>query len=85
MILDGAEERPTGQSRAYEVEECRCPPGYRGTSCEECDAGYHRVDEGLYLGICEPCSCNGHSRDCDPITGACVVIICIFAFVSFIH
>ncbi|KAK7602792.1 hypothetical protein V9T40_006766, partial [Parthenolecanium corni] len=72
VILDGAEERPTGQSRAYEVEECRCPPGYRGTSCEECDAGYYREDQGLYLGICEPCSCNGHSRDCDPITGACV-------------
>lgn len=24
------------------VEECRCPPGHRGTSCEECETGYWR-------------------------------------------
>uniref|UniRef100_A0A5K3FHX5 Laminin subunit alpha-1 n=1 Tax=Mesocestoides corti TaxID=53468 RepID=A0A5K3FHX5_MESCO len=24
------------------VEECRCPPGHTGTSCEECEAGYWR-------------------------------------------
>ncbi|VDM31174.1 unnamed protein product [Hydatigera taeniaeformis] len=24
------------------VEECRCPPGHRGTSCEECEMGYWR-------------------------------------------
>lgn len=24
------------------IEECRCPPGHRGTSCEECEEGYWR-------------------------------------------
>lgn len=55
------------------MEQCACPQGYRGTSCEECDAGYTRVDEGLYLGICEPCNCNGHSTQCDPDSGVCLV------------
>lgn len=73
VSLDIADERNTGQARAIEVEQCACPQGYRGTSCEECDAGYTRVDEGLYLGICEPCNCNGHSTQCDPDTGVCLV------------
>ena len=34
VSLDFAEDRETGQSRAFEVEQCRCPPGYRGLSCE---------------------------------------------------
>lgn len=82
VILDVADERFTGQNRALQVEECRCPPGYRGSSCEECDAGYHREDEGLYLGTCVPCNCNGHSIDCDSRTGICLVImfICHFCF-----
>ncbi len=24
------------------IEECRCPPGHTGTSCEECEPGYWR-------------------------------------------
>lgn len=74
VTMDVAEDRNTGQNLANEVEECKCPVGYRGTSCEECDVGYYREDRGLNLGVCEPCQCNGYSKQCDPKTGACLVI-----------
>ncbi|XP_021927336.1 basement membrane-specific heparan sulfate proteoglycan core protein isoform X6 [Zootermopsis nevadensis] len=72
VSLDIAEERNTGQSRALAVEQCQCPIGHRGLSCEDCDVGYTRSEGGLYLGNCEPCSCHGHSNECDPETGICV-------------
>ncbi|XP_076684002.1 terribly reduced optic lobes isoform X2 [Andrena cerasifolii] len=71
VSLDTAEKSNTGRSRAVEVEECSCPAGYKGLSCEDCDVGYTRASEGLYLGICEPCNCNGHSNQCNPDTGIC--------------
>ncbi|KAI4497448.1 hypothetical protein M0802_007459 [Mischocyttarus mexicanus] len=71
VSLDTAENYNTGKARAMEVEECSCPVGYKGLSCEDCDVGYTRFMEGLYLGICEPCNCNGHSNQCDPETGVC--------------
>ncbi|XP_070527636.1 basement membrane-specific heparan sulfate proteoglycan core protein isoform X6 [Cardiocondyla obscurior] len=71
VSLDTAEKYNTGKARAVEVEECSCPAGYRGLSCEDCDVGYTRAIEGLYLGICEPCNCNNHSSQCDPETGTC--------------
>lgn len=74
VSLDTAEKYNTGKARAVEVEECTCPIGYRGLSCEDCDVGYTRAIEGLYLGICEPCNCNNHSNQCDPETGTCEVM-----------
>ncbi|CAM1304488.1 HSPG2 (predicted) [Pycnogonum litorale] len=71
VSLDHSVEGRTGQSRAYAVEQCRCPPGYVGLSCEKCDSGYKRSGGGLYLGLCDPCSCNGHSTNCHPTTGVC--------------
>ncbi|XP_031342212.1 basement membrane-specific heparan sulfate proteoglycan core protein isoform X8 [Photinus pyralis] len=71
VSLDVASERNTGRERALAVEQCQCPAGYRGLSCEDCDVGYTRAPEGIYLGLCELCSCNGHSNECDPETGAC--------------
>ncbi|KAJ8412021.1 hypothetical protein AAFF_G00142880 [Aldrovandia affinis] len=56
---------------ALEVEQCRCPPGYQGLSCQDCTAGYTRTGTGLYLGHCELCECNGHSDSCHPETGIC--------------
>ena len=73
VSLDTAEEVDTGKLRAIEVEKCNCPRGYQGLSCEDCAVGYTRGIEGLYLGICEPCKCNGHSHQCDPETGICTV------------
>ncbi|XP_048508165.1 basement membrane-specific heparan sulfate proteoglycan core protein isoform X9 [Athalia rosae] len=71
VSLDTAVSTNTGNARAVEVEECSCPAGYRGLSCEDCDVGYTRSGAGLYLGTCEPCSCNGHSSQCDAETGTC--------------
>ncbi|PNF14537.1 hypothetical protein B7P43_G15031, partial [Cryptotermes secundus] len=72
VSLDIAEERNTGQVRALAVEQCQCPVGHRGLSCEDCDVGYTRSEGGLYLGTCEPCNCHGHSNECDPETGFCI-------------
>ncbi|KAF5283747.1 hypothetical protein FQR65_LT02641 [Abscondita terminalis] len=71
VSMDTANERNTGRERALAVEQCQCPPGYKGLSCEDCDVGYTRAAEGIYLGLCETCSCNGHSNECDPETGDC--------------
>ncbi|XP_035226040.1 basement membrane-specific heparan sulfate proteoglycan core protein-like isoform X3 [Stegodyphus dumicola] len=71
VSLTIAVDRPMDMGRAFAVEQCRCPIGYSGLSCEDCDAGYTRSGAGLYLGLCEPCFCNHHSSDCIPETGIC--------------
>lgn len=65
--------------RSNLVEQCACPQGYTGLSCETCDFGYVRAYENItsteQLGICLPCSCNGHAETCDVALnkcGACV-------------
>nr|XP_033484843.1 basement membrane-specific heparan sulfate proteoglycan core protein isoform X12 [Epinephelus lanceolatus] len=70
--MDVAVPHSTGNERAVEVEECACPQGYRGPSCQECDEGYTRTSSGLYLGTCERCDCNGHASSCDSETGRCL-------------
>lgn len=73
VSLDIATEQNTGSyQRAVEVEQCTCPLGHQGLSCEDCAPGYKRSGSGIYLGICEACSCNGHSSECDPETGSCL-------------
>uniref|UniRef100_A0A4X2M3Y0 Basement membrane-specific heparan sulfate proteoglycan core protein n=1 Tax=Vombatus ursinus TaxID=29139 RepID=A0A4X2M3Y0_VOMUR len=71
LHMDVAVPQVTGLEQAVEVEQCVCPPGYQGPSCQNCDVGYTRTSSGLYLGTCELCSCHGHSVICDPETGAC--------------
>ena len=73
--MDYGQERNTGTSLASAVEECQCPAGYKGLSCENCAPGYTRSGSGLYLGTCERCQCNGKSSSCDPESGTCLVII----------
>lgn len=71
-------------SPVYTVEKCHCPVGYTGSSCEQCAPGYRRTNDPNenfgYVDIkhrfkCEPCFCNGHSNDCDPENGHCIVSI----------
>ena len=70
----GSERAPrSGRGRASAVEQCQCPPGYKGLSCEACAPGYRRSGQGLYLGYCQPCDCNGKSSSCDSETGKCLV------------
>ncbi|XP_032309278.1 basement membrane-specific heparan sulfate proteoglycan core protein isoform X10 [Drosophila ananassae] len=73
VTLDTATATNLGTPRAVEVEQCRCPPGYTGISCETCAPGYRRdPEEGIYLGYCVPCECNGHSNQCHSETGECL-------------
>lgn len=39
--IDTADEYGDGPM-AQHVEQCRCPPGYIGSSCEDCAPGYTR-------------------------------------------
>uniref|UniRef100_A0A182QPA6 Basement membrane-specific heparan sulfate proteoglycan core protein n=1 Tax=Anopheles farauti TaxID=69004 RepID=A0A182QPA6_9DIPT len=72
VSLDIARDNPYGVGiRAWPVEQCQCPTGHIGLSCEDCAPGYFKGDQGIYLGLCEPCACNGHSEECDAQTGAC--------------
>ena len=41
ISFETADERGQG-GRAIEVEQCQCPLGYLGTSCEDCAPGYTR-------------------------------------------
>ncbi|XP_049659348.1 basement membrane-specific heparan sulfate proteoglycan core protein isoform X12 [Accipiter gentilis] len=71
VSLDVAVPHATGRPPALEVEDCTCPAGYRGASCQDCDTGYTRSTTGLYLGTCEPCQCHGHASECHPENGIC--------------
>lgn len=55
------------------VEECHCPPGYAGHSCEACAFGFARVFENNTerIGKCHQCDCNGHAPDCDVLHNVC--------------
>ncbi|CAI4227289.1 unnamed protein product [Auanema sp. JU1783] len=72
VSLEFAEPYGRGGQTALEVEQCQCPPGYVGTSCEDCAPGYSRTGGGLYLGLCEKCECHGHASTCDKEYGFCV-------------
>ncbi|GFO36641.1 laminin subunit alpha-2, partial [Plakobranchus ocellatus] len=64
MVMDG--------SSLKTVEQCRCPEGYAGLSCESCAPGWRRVNNQLMRGVCQRCQCNNHAHDCDPFTGRCL-------------
>ncbi|XP_049885171.1 basement membrane-specific heparan sulfate proteoglycan core protein-like isoform X3 [Pectinophora gossypiella] len=68
--IDTAEETGNGP-QALHVEQCVCPEGYVGTSCEDCAPGFTRSSRGLYLEHCGRCDCNDHSTSCHPETGVC--------------
>ncbi len=61
----------------HSLEECTCPAGYTGLSCEKCDYGYTRVEPQLGQDnfVCSLCNCNGHSPGCNLLTGQCDVRI----------
>ncbi|XP_048452999.1 laminin subunit alpha-2-like [Rhincodon typus] len=63
---------------AQQIEQCFCPEGYSGLSCQDCMLGYYRVplrstirEHRLVVWSCVQCQCNGHSDICDSKTSIC--------------
>uniref|UniRef100_A0A182JF64 Uncharacterized protein n=1 Tax=Anopheles atroparvus TaxID=41427 RepID=A0A182JF64_ANOAO len=54
IVMDSASDYSRGLGMTSSVEECRCPPGFRGTSCERCDFGHDRILLGPPMGLCMP-------------------------------
>ncbi len=67
VSLDDAVRQNTPFGIVMEVEECRCPPGYEGLSCEQCSPG-HYLDTGDrsrgQQGSCKACPCGDNSEGC---------------------
>ncbi|XP_078599139.1 laminin subunit alpha-2-like isoform X15 [Branchiostoma floridae x Branchiostoma japonicum] len=72
VSMESASSEAVGPTLASDVEQCQCPIGYTGLSCEGCIKGFRRVNGQLYGGQCEPCQCNGHAEECDDVTGTCL-------------
>lgn len=68
---------------AKTIEKCKCPKRFAGLSCQNPGQGYYRwrnesesIDSDFIedlIGRAAPCHCNGHSGECDPETGICLV------------
>lgn len=62
-------------SSFHQVEQCNCPAGHMGLSCEDCLFGYIKsYDDALThekVIKCLPCDCNGHSNSCNIETNEC--------------
>uniref|UniRef100_A0A915Q449 Uncharacterized protein n=1 Tax=Setaria digitata TaxID=48799 RepID=A0A915Q449_9BILA len=67
-------------SVAIGVEQCECPQGYAGNSCQDPAEGYCRKrqpeflnspDDLALVGVPQPCACNEHSATCEAETCRC--------------
>ncbi|XP_075388834.1 laminin subunit alpha-1 isoform X1 [Tenrec ecaudatus] len=75
-----ADGLPPGGEVASLLENCLCPPGTTGSSCQQCAPGYHRQmlpeagdrQPHPLIAPCVPCDCNNHSEVCEPETGKCL-------------
>ncbi|XP_043081584.1 laminin subunit alpha-1 [Puntigrus tetrazona] len=70
VSLGVGDTSPSLSKLPLDVEQCECPWGYSGTSCEYCMPGFYRVGGILFGGNCLQCECNDHASDCD-INGEC--------------
>lgn len=71
-LIDSNNNNNVNNELAPFVEQCKCPIGYRGQFCDQCQEGYRRENprDGSFS-RCIPCTCNNHSTSCDQITGKC--------------
>ena len=46
--LEFGSQQSLNLRKTLAVEQCLCPPGYTGLSCETCDFGYTRLNNSLY-------------------------------------
>ncbi|XP_053552823.1 laminin subunit beta-4-like [Bombina bombina] len=46
--------------------QCACRSDIQGRRCDSCTPGFYGFPK------CKPCQCNGNSKRCDPVTGACL-------------
>lgn len=57
------------------IEQCKCPQGYTGLSCERCEFGFVRTNDNSTvhdsIGKCLQCLCNGHASSCDLDANEC--------------
>ncbi|XP_072412131.1 laminin subunit alpha-2 isoform X1 [Chiloscyllium punctatum] len=73
-----ASDRYVQAEHAQQIEQCFCPEGYSGLSCQDCMLGYYRVplrstirEHRPVTWSCVQCQCNGHSDICDSKTSVC--------------
>ncbi|XP_030623498.1 laminin subunit alpha-1 [Chanos chanos] len=71
VSLDMVDPNSNSSLTSPDVEQCECPWGYSGTSCEYCTSGFYRVGGILFGGNCLPCECNDHAKECDS-DGVCL-------------
>lgn len=67
ISLDTAVHQRTPQGRIFDIEICRCPTGYLGSSCEKCDAKYYRDFNDRSAGshgTCKLCPCD-NAESCE--------------------
>jgi len=70
--MDSSEEQTEAvEDPALSIEQCQCPEGYTGMSCQLCSPGYFSSRKDIWGPICEPCNCHGHAATCHPLTGEC--------------
>ncbi|XP_074843522.1 laminin subunit alpha-1 isoform X4 [Carettochelys insculpta] len=75
-----AEDMHFGREPAQLIEQCECPAGYAGFSCQSCASGYYRMKHAdlnvkeprQLIAPCVLCQCNNHSETCDLETGKCL-------------
>lgn len=72
VVMESAYRTP-GSDQSTWVEQCSCPEGYTGLSCEQCAPGYRRDPPGdSPYSRCVKCFCHNHADDCEAETGRCI-------------
>ena len=78
IIMEEADARDNGQGKAPYVEQCICPVGYTGLSCEVCAPGFNHQEGGRWKGTCQkPVTECPPGYYADPLSGMeCTVCPC---------